>query len=106
MLWATRAPLVGAGCFLGRAASRACSPHQHAPAVCCQADSGLGAQGYRRGCEQGEDEPSLHLLPTAPAGVTQDVLRSLLWPESWGGAGEMSKRLTGFYPVNAFYGVM
>lgn len=95
---------MGESCFLGRAASHACSPHRHAPAVCCQADGGLRAQGYCRGCEQGEDELNLDLLPTAPTGVTQNVLRSLLWPKTCGGAGEMSRRLTGFY--SAFYGVI
>lgn len=36
--------------------------------------------------------------------VTQNVLPSLSWPETWAGAGETSRRSTGFYSVNAFYG--
>lgn len=39
-------------------------------------------------------------------GVTQNVLWSLLRPETWGGAGEASRRSTGFCSVNAFYGVI
>lgn len=37
--------------------------------------------------------------------VTQNVLPSLSWPETWGGAGETSRRSTGIYSVNAFQGV-
>lgn len=33
------------------------------------------------------------------------MLPSLSWPETWGGAGETSRRSTGFYSVNVFYGI-
>lgn len=38
-------------------------------------------------------------------GVTQNVLPSLSWPETWGRAGETRRRSRGFYSVNAFYDV-
>lgn len=50
-----------------------------------------------------ESNPDPH--PTVPMGVTQNVLPSLSWPETWGGARETSRRSTGFYSMNAFYGV-
>lgn len=42
---------------------------------------------------------------TAPMGVTQNVPPILFLPETWSGAGETSRRSTGFYSINAIYGV-
>lgn len=95
--------------FLRKGRCPALQPTAAMLGQCCQASEGSGHNDFAEAMGRKRMSPTLTLClplsPTAPRGVTQNLLPSLSWPETWSEAGDTSRRSTEFYSVNACYGV-